>query len=96
MPEPLFYTELDSPTGLLTLVANETALVSVWWNLGEKLPPHLGAAVRNDSQPVLVQTAKQLKEYFDGKRQQFDLPLDPHGTDFQKKVWLCLRQIPFG
>jgi len=96
MTEELFYTELDSPTGTLTLVASERALVDVWWDLGEELPSGLREAVRNDSHPILLQTARQLQEYFDGARQQFDVPLDPRGTDFQKKVWMALRQIPFG
>jgi len=96
MPEQLYFTEMDSPTGLLTLVANDDALLAVCWDLGEGLPRHLRGADRLDSHPVLVNAASQLREYFDGNRQQFDLPLDPHGTDFQKKVWLCLRQIPFG
>ncbi len=41
-------------------------------------------------------TKQQLIEYFDGKRQQFDLPTDAQGTDFQKMVWKVLCQIPFG
>ncbi len=39
---------------------------------------------------------QQLKEYFDGKRSVFDLPLDQRGTDFQKAVWAALLKIPFG
>ncbi|MCX2681247.1 methylated-DNA--[protein]-cysteine S-methyltransferase [Galbibacter sp. EGI 63066] len=38
----------------------------------------------------------QLREYFDGKRQKFDLKLNPQGTDFQKKVWNALLDIPYG
>lgn len=38
----------------------------------------------------------QLEEYFEGSRESFDLPLDIHGTDFQKRVWRELRKIPFG
>ncbi len=38
----------------------------------------------------------QLKEYFEGARQQFDLKLNPHGTDFQKSVWSQIEQIPYG
>lgn len=38
----------------------------------------------------------QLEEYFNGSRKQFDLPLNPRGTDFQKKVWEELSQIPYG
>jgi methylated-DNA-[protein]-cysteine S-methyltransferase len=96
MGEHLYSTELDSPTGLLTLVAHDAALVAVWWDLGEGLPTALRDAMREDSHPVLVETARQLREYFAGDRKAFDLPLDPHGTEFQKKVWLALREIPFG
>ncbi|MFZ9630225.1 MAG: methylated-DNA--[protein]-cysteine S-methyltransferase, partial [Ilumatobacteraceae bacterium] len=38
----------------------------------------------------------QLGEYFDGRRREFDVPLDPHGTDFQLAVWRVLRTIPYG
>ena len=41
-------------------------------------------------------TFRQIAEYFKGKRQQFDLPLKPEGTDFQKKVWQQLAKIPYG
>ena len=40
--------------------------------------------------------ADQLREYFAGKRRTFDLPLDLHGTDFQREAWTALRTIPFG
>ncbi|WP_303316484.1 methylated-DNA--[protein]-cysteine S-methyltransferase [Flavivirga abyssicola] len=44
----------------------------------------------------LEDCARQLKEYFEGKRNQFNLKLNPQGTDFQKKVWKLLEQIPHG
>ena len=40
--------------------------------------------------------AKQLDEYFSGKRKVFDLPLDPQGTEFQRSVWRALKEIPYG
>jgi methylated-DNA-[protein]-cysteine S-methyltransferase len=43
-----------------------------------------------------METQRQLAEYFAGKRSQFELPLEPRGTEFQKKVWASLRTIPFG
>jgi methylated-DNA-[protein]-cysteine S-methyltransferase len=46
--------------------------------------------------PVLLETERQLAEYFSGKRIDFDLPLQPDGSEFQKKVWRALREIPFG
>jgi methylated-DNA-[protein]-cysteine S-methyltransferase len=46
--------------------------------------------------PILKESIKQLKEYFEGKRTTFDFRLNPKGTDFQQKVWHELLQIPFG
>lgn len=46
--------------------------------------------------PLIKSAAAQLWEYFSGKRRQFDLPLDPRGTPFQKKVWTALCSIPYG
>lgn len=53
---------------------------------------------QNRSMPSLLQREvdKQMKEYFEGERKEFDLPLRPEGTDFQKKVWNALLEIPFG
>ena len=45
---------------------------------------------------LLKEAIKQLNEYLDGKRTLFDLPLEPKGTEFQKKVWDALKEIPFG
>lgn len=47
-------------------------------------------------EPILDETERQLREYFDGERQQFDLPLARRGTDFQRRVWDALIEIPFG
>lgn len=45
---------------------------------------------------LLKSAAKQLNEYLEGKRKSFDLPLNPNGTEFQKKVWNALCSIPYG
>lgn len=45
---------------------------------------------------LLQRTCDELREYFDSKRTEFDIPLHPQGTDFQKKVWNALREIPYG
>ena len=42
------------------------------------------------------QARQQLTEYFAGQRREFDLPLAPAGTDFQRRVWELLREIPYG
>ena len=53
---------------------------------------------QNRSMPSLLQREvdKQMREDFEGKRKAFELPLRPDGTDFQKKVWNALLEIPFG
>jgi methylated-DNA-[protein]-cysteine S-methyltransferase len=45
---------------------------------------------------LLMEIVKQLDEYFDGTRKAFDLPIEPEGTEFQKKVWKALIEIPYG
>lgn len=85
----------ESPVGPLTLVCDDEALVAVLWPKEKTGRVRLGAMVEG-SHPILKTTEKQLKEYFGGKRRDFDLPLKMHGTDFQKKVWRALQRIPFG
>ncbi|MBX9670128.1 MAG: methylated-DNA--[protein]-cysteine S-methyltransferase [Candidatus Obscuribacterales bacterium] len=50
----------------------------------------------DDSNPFLQTTQAELTEYFAGKRQEFSVPLDFLGTEFQKKVWTALLTIPYG
>ncbi|TAI47443.1 methylated-DNA--[protein]-cysteine S-methyltransferase [Flagellimonas allohymeniacidonis] len=45
---------------------------------------------------TLIEPIHQFKEYFEGKRQDFDLKLNPSGTEFQQKVWEALVKIPYG
>ncbi len=52
--------------------------------------------IENKENKIIKQTIKQLDEYFNGKRKKFELPLNPKGTEFQKKVWLQLMNIPYG
>lgn len=46
--------------------------------------------------PLIQEAARQLQEYFEGRRKDFDLPLDPKGTQFQKDVWKALEMISYG
>ncbi len=46
--------------------------------------------------PILLETERQLSEYFAGKRIRFTVPLEPRGSEFQKRVWSALKEIPFG
>ena len=92
----LFYKEMKSPVGKLKLVASSKALIAVLWEPQRPNPVKLDTPKLDPCHPILVETERQLTEYFTGERTQFDLPLDLCGTEFQKKVWQALREIPFG
>jgi len=92
----LFYKEMKSPVGKLKLVASSKALVAVLWEQERPNRVKLDTMSLDPQQPILLETERQLSEYFAGKRTRFDLPLEPDGTEFQKKVWQALREIPFG
>ena len=93
----LCYNVMNSPVGRLTLIANNSALVAIFWQNDESNTRiRLAAASPNKKHRVLMETERQLAEYFNGQRRIFDLTMDPGGTEFQRKVWLALRRIPFG
>ena len=92
MTAALARTTIDTPIGVLTLVASPDGLREVWF-------PNKATGADGSDDPshhVLVAAAGQLAEYFAGTRQQFDLPLDPQGTPFQLAAWRGLSTIPFG
>lgn len=92
----LFYKEMESPVGKLKLVASANALIAVLWERERPNRVKLAMLQHDPQQPILIETERQLREYFAGTRNQFDLPLEPTGTEFQKKVWRALQEIPFG
>ena len=92
----LFYKEVESPVGKLKLVASANALVAILWERERPNRIKLAIARSDPQQPILLETERQLGEYFAGTRNEFNLPLEPAGTEFQKKVWRALRDIPFG
>ena len=53
-------------------------------------------AAANEPGTLLAEAARQLDEYFSGRRRQFDLPLDLEGTEFQQRVWEAVSEIPYG
>ncbi len=81
----------DSPVGKIGLVENGTALTHIVF--GAAGAPN-GAEFGRSS--LLDQAEDQLREYFSGLRTQFDLPLAPFGTEFQRQVWEALRRVPYG
>jgi methylated-DNA-[protein]-cysteine S-methyltransferase len=87
---------MESPVGKLTLVASDRGVAAILWENHNSRRVRLGKTTENNTHPLLLETERQLKEYFQGKRRSFSLELDLVGTTFQKNVWEALRGIPFG
>ena len=84
------YTIHPSPCGNLIIEYENNKITLI-----DKAPHNLSV---DSSQPTELTrlVSKQLNEYFDGKRKNFDFPYSLEGTDFQKKVWKALLDIPYG
>lgn len=85
--------------GALTLVAGDNGLLALLWNVdGEdrRVPLDGERGESSRAKAVLDEAERQLTQYFNGERTEFDLPLDPAGTEFQLQAWQALQAIPFG
>lgn len=91
-----FARMMQSPVGPLQLVASDDGLAGVLWGGDESRRVRLNIVGEDRRHPVLLETERQLTEYFAGKRRKFSLKLDFAGTEFQNKVWQALLAIPFG
>ena len=81
---------VDSPVGRLAVESDHDAVTGVRW-------ASPGERTRDKAKsPVLKEAARQLDRYFARKLERFDLPLAQRGTDFQKRVWAAMRDIPYG
>lgn len=87
---------ISSPVGALKLVASDAGLAAILWENDDPRRVRLAAAEEDGNHPLLLETERQLAEYFAGTRRSFSLPLDFTGTDFQNRVWQALLAIPFG
>lgn len=84
---------IETPIGAFTLVGDGERLAGAYMT-EHKRAPVLGMSTRDDE--AFAEAARQLDEWFEGRRTAFDLGLDPQGTPFQLTVWDALRGIPFG
>jgi methylated-DNA-[protein]-cysteine S-methyltransferase len=96
MRNQLFSTVVDSPVGALTIVASEDGLRAILWPSDDPSRVRLAETTEDPSHPVIAATVGQLAEYFGGARTEFDIALDPVGTEFQRAAWAALRTIPYG
>jgi methylated-DNA-[protein]-cysteine S-methyltransferase len=92
----LCHTVVATPLGHLCIAANDQALTGVWFK-GQKHAPVVDQGRRQDDHPLLRRAASQIQFYLEGRRVDFDLPLDPNrGTPFQRQVWAHIAGIPRG
>lgn len=87
---------MKSPVGKLRLVASDRGLAAILWENDDPKRVRLGPLAESKEHPVLLETERQLNEYFAGSRDKFTVKFDCPGTDFQKRVWQALATIPFG
>lgn len=90
------YRLMPSPVGTLTLIASDAGLSAVLWENDDPRRVRVRATSGDPRHPVLVRAGRELCEYFAGERTAFTVPLDVAGTDFQRRVWRALLDIPFG
>jgi methylated-DNA-[protein]-cysteine S-methyltransferase len=90
------YSHVDSPIGPLLLTSDGESLTGLYMGSPSKRPDMGAGWLENPQGGPLAKTARQLDEYFSGKRQAFELPLKMQGTEFQQCVWRQLTKIPFG
>lgn len=86
--EKIFFYE-NTPVGRLCIGEEEGCITRVTW---DQIP----ADAAEEETVLIAQCKKELDEFFAGKRKTFDLPLSPKGTEFQRKVWQALQEIPYG
>ena len=83
-----FWGYCESPVGVLRIVADGKAITGIYFGEEREGEERLNGLV--------VECRKQLMEYFAGSRKRFDLRFELTGTEFQKEVWRCLMEIPYG
>lgn len=97
-------TRYESPCGTLILGSYENRLCLCDWDIynhhrmaiDRRIALCIRTIYREQEAPLNVMVARQLDEYFAGERRNFDVPLLLLGTDFQKKVWQTMCEIPYG
>ena len=85
-----------SPLGELLLVADGDALCGVYFEGQKYFPEHAMQWHEDPRLPLFVEAISQLRQYFEGTRTAFDLPLMPGGTQFQRGVWKSIGDVPYG
>jgi methylated-DNA-[protein]-cysteine S-methyltransferase len=89
------YCYMPSPIGPLLIAGDDDAIRGIWFP-EDRRPQAPEPGWTEARRGPVADACRQLEEYFAGQRRQFDLPLAPEGTAFQRSVWRCLEEIPYG
>lgn len=96
-PPALRVARMPSPVGELRIVVSPVGVRAVLWEVDDDRIAGLDAVpIDAADDPIARRAVDQLGEYFAGERTEFDLPLDPIGTEFQVAAWRALGEIPYG
>lgn len=105
-PIILTRTVIPTPVGEMTAITSERGIVLFDFSDNAHLPSEIKAlhpyfpkndtVITDGEHPFLLQLKTEIREYFAGTRQTFEIPLHPVGTDFQIEVWTALQKIPYG
>jgi len=90
----LTYDVVPTPIGRLIVASDGSAIAGVW--MANANPRDAAWASHRGTDALLAQAREELLAYFDGRLRDFTVPLAPNGTEFQRRVWDALREIPFG
>jgi len=86
----MYYNTYDTPFGKMAIACDGEAITHV-------LPEdRIDKTAEKKATPLIDKAAAELLDYFDGNRREFSVPLSPKGTEFQKKVWSALIDVPYG
>lgn len=98
LPNDAVYDEMQSPIGKLTIITSIQGLHAILWNIDrndQNCENIISKLKKSQNETTLLQTKKQLEEYFQGKRKAFNLPLVLNSTNFQIQAWKALLTIPY-
>ena len=95
-PVDTFHARIASPLGELVVTSDGVALTSVRFEGHAHMEPLSAHSRRDDAAAPLAEARRQLAAYFGRELRAFALPLAPRGSEFQRKVWAALCEIPFG
>ena len=100
MDKRVYYKEIKSPLGILLTGSTDNSLLFLQFKDNadlNKIEKRFECVIqKQENHPFLDKVENQLKEYFQGKRREFDLNCTLIGTEFQKKCWKALSEIPYG